>query len=125
MWERASARDHRGWKASPTRLVRRLVSRKIGVAKLVSRHGNAEQALPLQTVDYQQNEKESIVQGFKFKVLSLSEATYLRVSAVSFDFGHWTNKNDSTTQLFNFFTLRVSAALLGVWSWVLGFRAMI
>ena len=23
MWERASARDHRGWKASPTRLVDR------------------------------------------------------------------------------------------------------
>jgi len=30
--------------------------------------------------------------------------------------------NDSTTQPFNFFTLRSSVSLLGVWSWVLGFN---
>ena len=56
---------------------------------------NAEQALPLQTVNYQQNKKESIVQGYKFKVSSLSEATYLCVSEVSFDVGHWTNNSVS------------------------------
>jgi hypothetical protein len=59
------------------------------------------------------------VQGFKFQVTSLNEATYPCKSAVSFDFGLWTSDIGltKTIQLLNYLTISLCVSVANLLSY--------